>query len=608
MSRLISSEFEGVWGKLQGPIHCEFCNHVVRKLGLWAKIVKFVENLLGADKSDVIERRAPLALDPPFTSVQAHEMVVGSICLGVIQDESDDKQYTAQVDSVRGKLTLSTNLGAREQNSLEAYRDGHKLTEGENIPFHLGFAALRGAVAFPSVCTRQCDTNYGSVFPLTGNVASDPILSGASGRSVGPWDATFDYQLPEDTRDKTSLPIRIVPYYTPNLEKRGLQLEIQWPVPDAMATLTQLPIDQITIPEISVTSAYDDDFERDHSIGDQGPLVPILVVKAETGYELVDGRNRIAEALANGATTIEGKVLTKLSEIKLLELQVPIAWGSVESASDSPLIGSGSSEDLRSITWERLPITPRDLKEGRREFSISFEHPMSDSEQSETDRAVERGKSSYVNGRMEVLFDGSLYGLTAIELYDPLGRKRTNGSFANGKLHTEVALDFKLSLGGLKYHYLRIVPDPRRRAEDEERKPLECPDLIPDYSTVRRLVNATVQDDPTLYIKRIIENAPTPGKRAETQSRSWDIAGRRYDGVYPISFEIRLAGEEIFAGGNKPERGASSITINVRGTYSDVEMRREVAAVWERLKYEIQKMIETLPKTSPKQAHGDPRC
>ena len=49
-------------------------------------------------------------------------------------------------------------------------------------------------------------------------------------------------------------------------------------------------------------------------------------------------------------------------------------------------------------------------------------------------------------------------------------------------------------------------------------------------------------------LKRVIENPPQTGKRADVVNRYWDIAGRRYNRVYPCEFHLILTGEEVHDG------------------------------------------------------------
>ena len=87
-----------------------------------------------------------------------------------------------------------------------------------------------------------------------------------------------------------------------------------------MAAVKNIPIDQIAVPEVRITAVYDEELE--HQLADSltatGQIVPIIVVQAEEGYELVDGRHRLDDAKRRGNAKIEAKVLPGDSVTALL--------------------------------------------------------------------------------------------------------------------------------------------------------------------------------------------------------------------------------------------------------------------------------------------------
>ena len=80
----------------------------------------------------------------------------------------------------------------------------------------------------------------------------------------------------------------------------------------------------------------------------------------------------------------------------------------------------------------------------------------------------------------------------------------------------------------------------------------------------------------------------TPGYPKRHNSRpghlSSYIAGRRYEGVYPIDFHIILTGEEVHSGDIRPERGTTKVRIVVKGAYTDDEMDIRIGDEWKRLR------------------------
>ena len=87
-----------------------------------------------------------------------------------------------------------------------------------------------------------------------------------------------------------------------------------------MPSVRQLALDLITVPEVRITAVYDDELEDQlaASLTAAGQLVPIIVVQAEEGYELVDGKHRLDAARQRGDAKIEAKVLPGDSVTALL--------------------------------------------------------------------------------------------------------------------------------------------------------------------------------------------------------------------------------------------------------------------------------------------------
>lgn len=105
--------------------------------------------------------------------------------------------------------------------------------------------------------------------------------------------------------------------------------------------------------------------------------------------------------------------------------------------------------------------------------------------------------------------------------------------------------------------------------------------VIPDDDTVIELTNALSERG--YYVKRVIENPPRSGARADLVHRYWDIAGRLYEGVYPIDFHMVLTGEELHRGGVRPEQGTTKVRITVKGAYANSGMYARVEDEWKSL-------------------------
>jgi len=90
---------------------------------------------------------------------------------------------------------------------------------------------------------------------------------------------------------------------------------------------------EIKIPDVRVTSYFDEELRGlfQHSIRELGIQEPILVAKDNSSWILIDGRNRLEEALLNGITSIPCAVVeASLSEVLLKNLTLNTLRGKVK--------------------------------------------------------------------------------------------------------------------------------------------------------------------------------------------------------------------------------------------------------------------------------------
>ena len=239
------------------------------------------------------------------------------------------------------------------------------------------------------------------------------------------------------------------------------------------------------------------------------------------------------------------------------------------------------------------------MPEGRQSLELKRLHPDGQ-EQNRVTHATrltlsirfggEVDREDEISGRVQATMNGTLSGVTGVSLFNSLGARRTTVT-ASIKTHLDVG--FRLSLTSVRYQDVRVVPD--RAAEDSDRDSYayEFP-VVPGDETVIALTNAMSEEG--YYVKRVIENPPRSGRRADLVQRYWDIAGRRYEGVYPIDFHIILTGEEVHSGGIRPERGTTKVRIVVKGAYTDDEMETRIVDESKRL-HEL--THETLGRQDP---------
>jgi hypothetical protein len=258
-----------------------------------------------------------------------------------------------------------------------------------------------------------------------------------------------------------------------------------------------------------------------------------------------------------------------LDQVESLSLRVPAGWGNVTGASPPVVVSPPGEADggppLRTIEWHKLR-PDEDAGLGRRlELVVKFEEQID--------------RQDTITAHLDAAFRKSVSGISGVRFYGPLGSPRA-GNPGPG-IRTHVVLDAELSLEGTRYQDVRLVPD-RTWPEDLTRsESTEFPGVIPSDETVIGLTNALADDG--YYVKRVIENPPRSGTRANLVRRYWDIAGRRYEGVYPIDFHIILTGEEIHRGGIRAHSGTTKTRLTVQGSFANPGMRERVEQAWERL-------------------------
>jgi hypothetical protein len=162
-----------------------------------------------------------------------------------------------------------------------------------------------------------------------------------------------------------------------------------------------------------------------------------------------------------------------------------------------------------------------------------------------------------------------------VRLYSSLGKRRDD--WRGAAVKTRIEADFELSLSSIRYQDILIVPERQAREDPSNADQFG---VIPNDDMVIGLTNALSED---YYVKRVVEHPPRSGSRADHVQRYWDIAGRRYDGVYPIDFHMVLTGEEIHRGGIRPVAGTTKITIVVQGAYTNDEMKARIKGEWDAL-------------------------
>lgn len=263
----------------------------------------------------------------------------------------------------------------------------------------------------------------------------------------------------------------------------------------------------------------------------------------------------------------------KLQQIDLLQVKVPASWGPVLHSTRQVATGVLIENRLRSIEWKHLTPPTADR---RLHLSLRFENQIT--------------LNSVLVGELRMTFDGALSGIKQVKAFDATGSARE--VIVPRRPRTQVHTTFELSLAGLRYQAVQV-----RRGE------LGHFDVIPDHITVAHLTDTLGKDD--YYIKRVIENPPRGSRRANIINRYWDIAGRLYDGIYPIDVHIILTGEEEHDGQPRASRGRAHVRVVVQGAYANESMRRKVDAAFEALRYRVRSALAQEPHVDPVQVVDD---
>ncbi|MEW6730752.1 MAG: hypothetical protein AB1489_05395 [Acidobacteriota bacterium] len=273
-----------------------------------------------------------------------------------------------------------------------------------------------------------------------------------------------------------------------------------------------------------------------------------------------------------------------INRIELLELNVPVDWGEIENLDPvDATIGIARQKEnencaVRTITWKNLLLNESEQKECRCTFFVKFDSRID--------------LTAVIRGRVKLSFRKTLSGVKGVELYYPLGWQRKSNP---AEIETIVKVNFALSLNGLRYQDVRIVPNAKIDSDKNRQETVMFEGVIPDHTTVIALTNA--MNEQGFYVKRMTENPPHTGERSKVTHRYWDIGGRQYLGVYPIDFHLILTGKEIYRGDIRAEDGDTRTTLTVKGTYANPEMEERIENAWVQLNLLISDVLKNLHRS-----------
>jgi hypothetical protein len=547
-------------------------------------------------------KRPPVPFFPRFDLVSISETLHGDI-------ELRKDSYDSKPAPVKGMVKIVITPGSSDAECVSAYRSRYKLTAEDQLSYSAGFGVIQGVAGLnfsgwqTPLSSIMAD---GTVIGLGGDLASHPSYNTNSGDRAAQWALDLPYELHRAVVPE-NIPIWIIPSLVPASDHRTFELDLHW-----------------------------------------------------------------------GKLSSHGRKLD-LDRFELIELEVPRAWGNVESATTPYSIDNSSPKKVRKIVWK--PQKQGNDQSPRQSMTLTarFEHkivlPGEDDRGRDQAAGVDDREDLVLSGKFVATFKGTLSGIESIRAAysgggllahsnEPLAPPDESAPRQPRVMtRTEVDVNFRLSLSSIRYQDVRMVPDPAEdiiRREDEDKiagavyaddvvldkaesedfatiaasfdesngslpasgperssadgkvvrlENEDYPGVIPDFMTVIELTNAMSEDG--YYVKRIVENQPSSAGRANLLNRYWDIAGRRYDGVFPIDFHLTLTGEEEYAGGIRARAGNSSAQLTVNGSYVTKEMREKIEQEWDtlydRLDRKLKERATQAISAVPEQRLGSPQ-
>jgi hypothetical protein len=504
--------------------------------------------------------RPPLPVAPSLKSISVRETLRGHVSL------DEDGNYTSTSQRAAGTLEIAMALAPSDRDRLRVYRSKYSLAAGDPVEFSAGFAVLKGELGLsfrPEPELADMLLPGGTSLAFRGSVTGHPLFSATPGQPAGHWRVRLPYAL-QGSRVPRNMPIWIVPSLVPSSDKRALVLELHW-----------VPI------------------EPDRPGGERRTL--------------------------------------KFKQFEKIDLTVPKSWGYVQSVSPVATVSNPDSEKFRTIGWAQLPSPGREASERRDEQRME-RHAEEDGEAAASDttqprdspqstsqpppkrplRAAEDSAeadgawedddpaeavslitldgggradgqgdghqiltirfadkikpSDKLSGRLQASFVSTLSGITDARMFQSAGSPRLRPP--KSTIELEVTIDFELSLSSVRYQDGWAVPNRDRLTVDR------YPGVIPDFETVIELTNKLSEQG--CYVKRVVENPPRGSWRTDLVNRYWDIAGRRYHGIFPIDFRITLTGEEEYGSGVRPKKGSTDAQLTVYGSYVNETMNGDV--------------------------------
>lgn len=290
-------------------------------------------------------------------------------------------------------------------------------------------------------------------------------------------------------------------------------------------------------------------------------LIPALVsAEGGLGLELTVQLRTAQPTLLDGAEVV----------VKELVLCAPEALDAVRSRRPATVeapedAGCGEPDTPMVIYWQGIPLQTGDDSSLvtaqtpglHRTFFVRFEHSQ-------------RLPYTTLNGRLVLTVENRLLsGIQDALLFYPLGQRRELAATYRSEIH----VPFRLSLAGLH------VSTPLEREVH-----LSYPGSA-DYRQILNLVGALSEQG--FYVKSVVEHAAAvAGRNQGRYDHSWTLSGRRYEGVFPVNFEINVS--------CGPHAGAAGDEVSVQLRVDAQVSRGDTLALFQGTIAELQAVCDRL--------------
>jgi len=544
------------------PVHCKGCRHILPKPP-WVMLAAFGTAivlgrllqqempsaglsvvLLGAVGVAVLGRMVwvrlraiaesapPVPTTPRFATIEATERVEGTMTMEA------DGRWSSRVSARTGRVSVRASFGEPDRRVLKAYLKKFRpsVPQGE-LRFCAGFLLLRERLAAELVSTDEASEGAALVLPVSGSVGDVPYLATHEGHGDRTWRAHWDYRVLAALARGTD---------PPEESGQGSSLPIR------------------LIPSLVPNS--------------DGRVLELDITWAESSKA-----DALPKGQPEGIEARPGDTGLCRPHLEELAIDVPLLWGEVESLSGGGLQGiapssSGHLGPMRRVVWRNLALQSAGTGRSIARLQLHFRNRID--------------PSAEVKGMLALEFSGGISGLTAIDVFDPLGGLR---AVDQGEVRTRIEGTFSLRLDILRHREHRVASG--RGAEDVSR----VAGLAPSHELVLQL--ARTLRCASFHIQRIEEEPPRVGSEAGRTKSLWDLSGQYRSGLDVFPVHVLVSGE----GGGPSDRDGRSFTevsTTLRGTVSDDGSKLRLDQALSSLRETVAETIREAQKGTPRHPRG----